>query len=396
MGCFPSVPSPHKRGGTLQKMDSGVPGRAEADHRRHEFVDCEDATMLLPGDITGNGNVVSTRFFDAVEHANAGDSDPDEDDALVNSALVEHASSKSSSGGCTDRPSSPELAISPNPTSPEPGRPMARSIFGRIVNLKSPDIPQLSEPNTAIVAPGAATAVESVVVHNRPLATSYRSRLEELAQARTRFLLLQVFSLWRTDVLRVKSDSMRAKLEGAAKASEIILNENSKLKQRLAELERAIAIVHSIPTSTVATGTEDLVQSFAVESSTPVQASVGPKLEEFMTPPSRGVDIPAEFVTPDSAPRYEPEEINIGTPPEEAARRRSWTNFLRPSLLGKAPEAPPFKSPAPAVIEPVNPPVAGGRKEKLKAITEDLFKLSESLAAVDTRLRRDQRKAMGS
>lgn len=325
MGCFQSIPKSKRaakrsRATPANNINADVSNEAE-----HEFFDCRDAKEL--SNDLGNGNVVQAenKFFDASESILSGDAVSSGAANLGDSAIAEHASSDSSSEGCSDRPSSPELAVSPNPLSPQQTKPPVPLIpvkenAGRIVKTSTPSPP---------------LAVEQGVPR--------RSRLAEISAVRARYLALQVFFQWRLDVLRSKYDETLAKLSEAGSASSVILSENTRLKTRLSELENAIAIVESVPKQSVSTSTSDLFPS----------ASSTPMIEEFMTPPSRPVDIPEEFLTPDSAPRYEP--------------KRNWESYSRPTSIAQ--KTPPSST--------------SGRKEKLKAITEDLFKLSESLAVVD-------------
>jgi hypothetical protein len=207
----------------------------------------------------------------------------------------------------------------------------------------------------------SATPLQSYVIPR----VSSRSHLLALSEAKLQFLKLQVFTVWRQDILRSKVESQRFKLEEASRASELILSENDRLRQRLQELETAISIVQSIPTSSVATSTTDL----PLIPRLPITVTPPPKAEElsaFMTPQSRGAEIPSEFVSPEPAP------ISIATP---GRQKKNWEDCVRPSVRESGVE------PRPAFVP--SPPAQLSKREKLKAITEDLFKLSESLQTVD-------------
>ena len=345
MGCFQSIPKSKKAAKRSSATASNYKNANVSNETEHEFFDCRDAKELS-GDL-GNGNVVQAenKFFDASESILSGDAVSSGAANLGDSAIAEHASSNSSSEGCSDRPSSPELAVSPNPLSPQQTKPPVPLIP---VNANAGRIVKTSTPSPPLV-------LEQEVPRNDP---RVRSRLGELSAVRARYLALQVFFQWRLDVLRAKYDETLAKLSEAGSASSVILSENTRLKTRLSELENAIAIVESVPKQSVSTSTSDL---FPSSSSTPL-------IEEFMTPPSRPVDIPEEFLTPDSAPRYEP--------------KRNWESYSRPTSITQ-------KTPPSSTTDRKDPTA---RKEKLKAITEDLFKLSESLAVVDLK----RRKVVGS
>jgi len=363
MGCFQSIPKSNarsRRNYVEAVRETTVKALIDPEH---EFYDCGDNKGVVED--SGHGNVApnDNKFYDANESISSRKHASSDDSNLGDSAIAEHASSEAGSEGCSDRPSSPELAVSPNPMSPERGAVPIREDAGRIVKALTP-----SPPPQQVVQPTLTAAPQVTRASSGP---RVKSRLAELSTARSQYMMLQVFSVWRVDVLRSKYEETLSKLAEAGNASSLILTENARLKTRLQELERAIAIVESVPKQSVSTSTVDILPT--VSSASTPRVTVPPKLEEFMTPPSRAVELPEEFMTPDSAPRYEPEPVN----------KRNWETYLRPSAVSVT---PPFVS-----NSKKDPPTVG-RKEKLKAITEDLYKLSESLAVVDLK----HKKAAGS
>ena len=222
---------------------------------------------------------------------------------LISSAIAENASShlnQSSEG--SGRPSSPDFIVSPNPMSPAGAAipaPATRYVgFASISNGQESSPVSPRDFKTAFATPVSAvpeSSNTSSLTSNRQLdrsgASLYPSRLADVAELRNDKLCIQIFSFWRSQVMKDKIDNLRGQLTAAGRASELILAENAKLKARVAELEHAITVVHSAPeveSHTVSTGSEDLSMSMphqlppsSFESPRPSQTAIN-----FVTPPS--------------------------------------------------------------------------------------------------------------
>lgn len=362
MGCFHSVPKKSKQAQSTTR--SGVDARygAKLEVAVPEFMDAVENAPAPGAEVSGNREGGESKFFDAEGSSGSSSLSLSADEDCVNSAVAEFATSSKHSSDCGDRPVSPDLIVSPNPLSPQTAPAKLPELAGRISRIApvSDPVPEPA-PEAEEFKSASATPLQSYVIPR----VSSRSHLLALSEAKLQFLKLQVFTVWRQDILRSKVESQRFKLEEASRASELILSENDRLRQRLQELETAISIVQSIPTSSVATSTTDL----PLIPRLPITVTPPPKAEElsaFMTPQSRGAEIPSEFVSPEPAP------ISIATP---GRQKKNWEDCVRPSVRESGVE------PRPAFVP--SPPAQLSKREKLKAITEDLFKLSESLQTVD-------------
>jgi hypothetical protein len=196
---------------------------------------------------------------------------------------------------------------------------------------------------------------------------SVKSRLMEVSDLRRTVMAQQLFGVWRASIARDKYENLRANLDGVGKASQVVLDENARLKARLSELEAAITVLNASSSArrTVYTDTDDLdaIETLEVRTSLPASA--------FVTPTGSSVSY-GEFATPFSKPVV---PVSIATPPREL--RRSWETFLRPST-GKLPfsGAENGKSPLKERQVETAPRID---KDRLKAISADIERLSQSL-----------------
>lgn len=398
MGCFHSVQRTTAAGTRGEAHPYSEREPAAAKYSEHEFVDVEEDVPNALRVPESQAKTMDAKFYDVDGSRISSPISLSSEGNLVDSAIAEFASSDEQSSGYSDRPVSPDLVVSPNPPSPHNASSSRLEHAGKILKaslVSDPGHAEAGAPSDDFKS-AAATPLQSEVIPEEILINSmssgrlpiFRSRLMEVAEAKRKSLILQVFTVWRIDILKSKVDSQRFKLEDAARASDLILSENERLKARLDELEHAITIVQSIPTKSVSTSTSDTRSIPIMRPTVTPPPSVAKMVETsaFMTPPSRGTEIPAEFVTPDSSYRIEPDQISMATPttiPVQASKK-SWEEYLRPSARIAQP-VPPFAAPRdPVVVAPSSssqPPV--GKRDKLKAITQDLFKLSESLQAVD-------------
>ena len=368
MGCFQSVPRRDQIDANRLPLHSQEMFKSGTRTPGHEFVECRDIPMVQTQHCRDNSEPIDQGFFDAEDSPSSANPLNSINEDVGESGIAEFADSDGSSEEW--RPRSPELVISPNPMTPEP--PIARSTerrsnVGKIVKALLGEPPKTDNVEEFISVPASPCVV-----------VKPRSRIGEIAELRNEFLMLQVFFVWRFDAMKSNSDQLKMKLDDAGKASEIILNDNIGLKARLVELERAISIVQSIPLKSVGTDTTDLAEPLF---KTPVAAPVFPPMtppvqtsnwqdtEGFMTPISEGPESPGI-----------PVAISIATPRDEEPKK-DWQEFTRPSVAAP----PPFANPA-----------VSTRKEKLRAISEDLTRLTESLTSVDLKHRSTRDTQMGA
>ena len=437
MGCIQSSPRNKRRGsGDFQGPQAGE-ARPVLRRSSHEPTKVQDIQFPQVARHEAVATPIEPIFLDAEEFAvseRSGSLPLSPRAMLISSAIAENASShlnQSSEG--SGRPSSPDFIVSPNPMSPAGAAipaPATRNVgFASISNGQESSPVSPRDFKTAFATPVSAvpeSSNTSSLTSNRQLdrsgASLYPSRLADVAELRNDKLCIQIFSFWRSQVMKDKIDNLRGQLTAAGRASELILAENAKLKARVAELEHAITVVHSAPeveSHTVSTGSEDLSMSMphqlppsSFESPRPSQTAIN-----FVTPPSHTSPLRhSGFVSPLSAQAspMRPSPINIATPttltniPEP---RRNWEEYLRPSselrlpfpaqpdsLLGRpswpAPVSMPVQPTSLSVakenvpdIGSLSSPSPAFSKDKLKAISADLQKLSDSLASVDLKRR---------
>ena len=354
----------------------------------HEFLDIDDERVQQAIPDEGLLSPAEAKFFDTEEEeVAAAVSSPVSEDhvsAMVSSAIAEIASSQSEgSSDEFERPISPELALSPNPGSPVSHNAAERNAIVRM-HLRSSGllVPEFKSA-LATPVPEAATPItpntETREAQPRRGTVLVKSRLVEVSDLRRKVVCQQLFGVWRTSVARDKSESLRAKLSEIGKASELVLEENARLKARLSELEAAITIMNAAGASrhTVSTGTDDLdidltggTQSRSAASAYATPVTMSPSYAEFATPYSSSAAAPFRAVVP-------------ATPPGEV--RRSWQEFLRPSRPppfvdgGEAPAVPktPLKERQPFIEQNVAPRID---KEKLKLISQDIERLTQSIS----------------
>lgn len=359
MGCFQSIP---KKTRGVELIGEPIRDKLDLpsdDHAVHEFFEVQNEPIVESEAIQGNPASVDENFFDPELMSDFDSSICSPGRDLVSSGIVELPESMGdSSSHCSHRPTSPEFVVSPNPGSPDRTSPLPRQIppVVAVAVVKPPESPVRPDEFKSATATPIQTSVIPVVVPLR--APSRPSRILEVAEAKNKVLMLHVFGVWRFESFSSKVDSFRSKLEAAGKASALILKDNAALKARVAELEHAIAVVQAVPMKTMCTTTDDLEGFTSVPSTPPVKSHV---LSGFATPVSN----PASAKAADYA-----------TPPASIVKL-SWEDYLRPSLKE---QAPPVLAAA--------APVPEDRKGKLRAISEDLTRLSESLSAVELKHRR--------
>ena len=378
MGCFQSIP---KR--TVASRVGGKPvvapiPQSDRESPVHEFFEVQNGPADVSEAVQGNSPVREEKYFDPeiVSDLHSDANSPENE--LLSSAIVELPESvEEASSDVSHRPDSPEFIVSPNPGSPSrfsPPIPGAMSIAVQEVN----QLPEAVAINPEEFKSATATPVQTAVVPEpAPVvpavrsATLPRSRILQVAEGKNKVLILQVFGVWRFEALNSKIEAVRAKLDAAGKASEVILKDNATLKARVAELEHAITVVQSVPMKSQATGTEDLQGFISVPSTPPVKPNM---VSGFATPVSNPVSIPAsvrEFASPDA--------VRVASTPPQGPVKLSWEDYLRPSVKEQVPPAKQVNAAAPPVSD---------KKYKLQALSEDLSRLSESLAAVELKHRR--------
>lgn len=352
----------------------------------HEFEDADDGQVREAIADEGLLTPTEAKFFDAdEEEADLCDSPLSLDgySALVSSAIAEMASSQSDgSSDELERPISPELALSPNPGSPAhqhgrsetlQSRMQERGFVGRSIGNTAEFKSAVATPVMEAVTPSSelTSPERSVLVHASSAVrkSSMKSRLVEVSDLRRQVMCQQLFGVWRTSVARDKYDRLRSKLEGVGKASELVLEENSRLKSRLLELESAITVLNAASDSrrTVSTGTEDMVDPVTPPSEMVRPSAFATPAASMFSPSSR-----SEFVSPYTAVTSRTVvPVSIATPPRED--RRSWQEYLRPSN----PKSPLKER---QLIESSSLAAPRIDKERLKSISEDLDKLSKSIS----------------
>ena len=277
----------------------------------------------------------------------------------LDSAMAEFASSNlESSYHESDLPSTPGPIVSPNPGSPVgnsmPVRRNSRSVEGGIFGIMS----RVAAEAPVAEAPSKPTLVDQSTQSVMDPASSppIRSRLMEVSELRNLQLCLRVLGVWRSEILKKKVELLREKVDLAGSASELVLEENERLKERVTELENAIIVTNGQTKSAgVSVSTETMEDIFV---QTP--ARVIAEEQGFLTPSSSYGDPPVEFITPPSArqvpllnlptlaelpasifehARNTPTPINIATPPQKI--KSSWEAYLRPAGENRPPDARP-------------------------------------------------------
>jgi len=273
------------------------------------------------------------------------------DGPFVPSDVVENATSMINDldDDLEDRPS-PELAVSPNPVSPArasaPGNP--KGFSQTITTPQSTSVQKLPAP----------------------------SRLVDISELRKSNLCMHVFSSWRVEVLRQQVESFRAELETVSRASEVILEENERLKKRITELEEAAALVAEMISAPPVTETTAYITPTGGNYNMSMHSSV------FVSPMSVGYTSPIREVerVPHGTSSQTPAVINIATPttlPQEdplVDTRKSWDEYL------KAPfSLTPQAVASPGIIPVLRENVGRPKSEKYKELSENLAKLTESI-----------------
>ena len=321
---------------------------------------------------------------------------------FYDSGIAENASSEKDYSS-DHAPSTPAPVVSPNPGSP------SRGFFGIISKLtRSPTPSPLTPPaetesavppvptvELAVPPVPAIDSVDTMFVSTHSIKPSYPSRLTEVAEQKNLKLCMQILAFWRSGIMKEKLDSANYQLDETSRASMIVLHENEALKSRIAELERAIVLTHD-------------------EAGQPhgVSVSVGTEEDGFITPKDeRNI---SEFATPHETPmrnefrtpnREElPTLANLPTTLFRSPRtpKSTWEDHLRPSAVKENFQKVPSR--ASSKLLEVSMDLQGGgtsthptsantampsrsssiSKEKLREISADLQRLSESLAARQT------------
>lgn len=334
----------------------------------------------------------------------------------VESVLAENASScmESSSAG---QPCTPGPVVSPNPGSPVISSNRGSregGFFGILTRLGSnadasvplPVVEEVCIPTAESEAPISANTTY-LSTQSRP---TYPSRLAEVADQKNLKLCMQILAFWRSGILKEKVDGLYMKLEKAGEASRVILSENDVLKNRVAELEKAIVLTNGRleekeAASKITTGTEtiDLDTGGFL---TPQQASI--VTSGFLTPEQARSPVarsPAGFLTPeqDSKDRVTPSNnMQFFTPmkmaslptlanlpreifksPHDEQNMRqvpiqtNWESYVRSSQTFQKQESPKTTAVPSTLISRSN----SLSKEKLREISADLQRLADNLAA---------------
>lgn len=436
MGCHHSLPkdTESKAAPALTSIKS-----QESDHKdpsTHELKNTHVDPVPIPVNKPEPELNLEPDFHEAIEYIGPDYvSEPRSvDSRMVSSAAAENAYSQDEdSSDTSDRPVSPDLIVSPNPMSPANGhrdppcqeKPQQPADLATRLGLVTPN-------QTGFVTPMEASLVASPRDHKSAFATpvslpplpesvsqtphstskrdpnrsvsstSFRSRISEVAELRNDKLCLQVFTFWRSDVLKGRVEVLTDRLDATAKASELILNENGKLKARITELEHSIQIMNSIEKKSVGTDSTDL-DSVPIPMPPPQAPPIPPSPDtqaSYATVMTRQPSVggaASGFLTPVSA-SMSPAMRPVNIPIDQENHRRNWEDYLRPSSeLPSTGTAMPFSdlgvlklSPArtPTTQTPnimsLQPPALS--KDKLKAISDDLQKLTESLSVMNKRM----------
>ena len=356
MGCFHSIPS-------------RIPATKEGDSSPSHIPATTDPGLELPvtsivmHEISENaGDVgiidfcedyVAVKETDSEEILSVSVTSPDR---YVRSDIAEDTTSRS--GDSVDAlcdTETPDPIVSPNPVSPsqEDNLPQT-NIMDRFTKAEHT---VYNVPIASSTPPGSIRFSSPVPVHSArkpvPLETS---RLVEVSSLRNSRLCLQVFSVWRSDVLKTKVDNLQSNLEMAGKASEIILAENDQLKAKLMELENQMLALRS--------------QSIPVPKPVEATAVQTDTNHELPVTPQKPLQDMNNFVTPPSARSQLMSSAYI-TPPEEPARR-NWESVVSLSTTNNPP-FPVRTSPIPLAVS------QSPQSEKFRQLSNDIAKLTESI-----------------
>ena len=402
----------------------------------HELKNIHDDPVSIPASEPEPESHLEQEFHEAIEYVEPDDAlEPlSVDSRMVSSAFAENPYSQGEDSSDTSgRPVSPDLIVSPNPMSPANGPrdppshepPRQPADLATLLGLVTPNQTGFVTPTEAslVASPRGHKSAFATPVSRPPLpeallqtqhsaskkdpnrsvsSTSFRSRISEVAELRNDKICLQVFTFWRSEVLKGRVEVLTDRLDATAKASELILNENVKLKARITELEHAIKIVNSFEKKSVGTDSTDLdsVPLHVPPSQAPPVPPSPDTQASFATVMTRQPSVggaASGFLTPVSA-SMSPAMRPVNIPMDQENHRRNWEDYLRPSSeLPSTGTAPPFSdlgvlklSPAktPTTLTPnimsVQPPALS--KDKLKAISDDLQKLTESLSVMNKRM----------
>ena len=362
MGCFHSIPS--RVPGVKSSVISSNPvdetprfllNGSSPNAELHEVCKkADDDELMNPSE---NG-FFGTKEADSDEVLSVSVTSPDR---FVRSDIAEDTASRSGDSvdalGDTE---TPDPIVSPNPVSPSQAEQFS---YGEISNNKDQlkndlDMPPFPNPTPAgsirfSVSPLPPDSARKTSASPPPIKSS---RLMDTASLRNSRLCLQVFGVWRSDVLKTKVETLKTNLDMAGKASEIILTENDHLKTRLNELENQIQLLRlqQVPAP-------KKIDSIAVQTDTQTEAPV--------TPQKLLQDV-SNFVTPPSAKSQLMSSAFI-TPPEEP--RRNWESLVPIPNASMNPPFPVRPSPIPVSVS------TSPQSEKFRQISNDIARLTESI-----------------
>ena len=353
MGCFHSV---QLRVPAAVRVDTAVAGTPErqgglpytplADSPPHEI-----HVMIGEPDID---DCFDGEFVDANEHESEGIlsvsvTSPDQG---VRSDLAEDTASRS--GDSVDAlgdSETPGPIVSPNPQSPSESAPpkiVSTDPLIMPVCVHSFQSPIIDPTPPGTIRFSGSTPVE----HSKPPTSS---RLIEISNLRNSRLCMQVFGVWRADMLKSKVDTLKSNLDLAGKASEIILAENDQLKTRLHDMEKHMETLKLVKP----------IKSIEIQTEVP-------------TTPQKPLQDISNFVTPPSARSQVLATSTFITPPEEPALRRPWDSVLPSTSIAPPIFSNPIKtSPLPIGTSP--------QSEKFRRISNDIAKLTESIGKFELR-----------
>lgn len=290
MGCFHSVPKSTKQEAPRENQNISPVGVAldvDASHEPQLVVPgftqagpeiCDELILLDREDFE------DAREVDIPSGSLSLSQSPESDRNMSSGAAVNASSHIEHSDEDLGNPSTPGLTVSPNPGSPT----------GATSNVLVSAILADMQPATAL-----ATLPESNVVR-------FQSRLQQVAQLANAILCLQVFSVWRCEVLKARISEANAKISSVGEASRLILEENESLRHELEELRKQLP---SKPT-----------QSDASIQIDPIQGAIA---RGYLSPPGNAESI--GFLTPLSSRGSPlPAPISIATPP-----KKSWDDYAK-------------------------------------------------------------------
>ena len=359
MGCFHSIPS------RLPAVEPANSTTKEGISRSDPLGRLADVSLgmheisEIPGDV-GNDDLYP-RDFVVVE-----DTDSEElfsvsvtsPERYVRSDLAEDTASRSADSvdalGDTE---TPDPIVSPNPVSPsqeDSHQHIIRAPTPQYLTIQPREIPvAISTPPGSIRFSSSTLPMADSTTKTIPMKSS---RLIEVADLRNSKLCLQVFGVWRSDVLKNKVETLNRNLDMAGKASEIILAENDQLKAKLEELTNYMRDLSRQPVPAAIP-----MEAIAVQTDTPLEAPITPQ---------RPLQDVSNFVTPPSARSQLMTTSAFITPPEEP--RRSWESVVSMNQ----PAQPAFQARSSPIPLPVSP---SPQSEKFRQLSNDIAKLTESI-----------------